>query len=172
MDPTLARRYVERVRDVLAARDPGHAADYEKNARAYVERLALLDRWIAERVSSIPPQKRKLVTTHDAFRYFGGRYGLQVVGTIWSISTEREPSAAEIHRLIDAVRSQAVPAVFVETTINPKIMEQVARDAGVEVGRPLYGDSVGAPGNGAETYLGMMRANARAIVAGLGGTEE
>ena len=169
MDPALANRYVERARDALAALDPARAADYERNARAYLAELADLDRWIATRIASIPPANRKLVTTHDAFRYFGVRYGLEVVGTIWSISTEREPSAAEIRRLVDAVRHQRVPTVFVETTINPKIMEQVARDAGVEVGLPLYGDSVGAPGSGAETYVGMMRANTRAIARGLGG---
>jgi ABC-type Zn uptake system ZnuABC Zn-binding protein ZnuA len=169
MDPALARRYVERARDALTALDPGRTADYERNAGAYLAELADLDRWIAEQMASIPPTNRKLVTTHDAFRYFGVRYGLEVVGTIWSISTEREPSATEIRRLVDAVRRQRVPTVFVETTINPKIMEQIARDAGAEVGPPLYGDSVGAPGTGAETYIGMMRANTRAIARGLRG---
>jgi manganese/iron transport system substrate-binding protein len=170
MDPRLARRYVERARDALIRLDPGHAATFEANARVYLERLAELDRWIAEHIATLPPASRKLVTTHDAFRYFGGRYELQVVGTIWSISTEREPSAAEIRHLVDAVRRHGVPAVFVETTINPKIMQQVARDAGVKVGPPLYGDSVGPPGSDAETYLGMMRSNTRAIVGALGGT--
>ena len=169
MDPALARHYAMQNRDALTALDPTRAAEYEANAHAYLVELAELDRWIAARVATIPAAQRKLVTTHDAFRYFGVRYGLDVVGTIWSISTEREPSAAEIRALVDAIRRHRVPTVFVETTINPKIMEGIARDAGAEVGAPLYGDSVGDPGSGAETYVGMMRANTRAIVRGLGG---
>jgi manganese/iron transport system substrate-binding protein len=171
MDPVLARHYVQRTRDALSRLDPAHATAYAENAEAYLRQLAELDLWIAKQIATIPQANRKLVTTHDAFRYFGVRYGLEVVGTIWSISTEREPSAAEIRRLIDGVRAARVPTVFVETTVNPRLMERVARDAGVAVGEPLYGDSVGSPGSGADTYIGMMRANTRSIVRGLGGTE-
>lgn len=169
MDPSLARHYVETIRDALVDLDPPGREAYRANAERYLRELAELDTWIEAQSGSIPPQNRKLVTTHDAFRYFGVRYGLEVVGTIWSISTEREPSADEIRRLVDAVREHGVLAVFVETTISPKLMEQVARDAGVTVGEPLYGDSVGEPGGGAETYVGMMRHNAEAIVSALGG---
>jgi manganese/iron transport system substrate-binding protein len=172
MDPTLAAGYVEAMGGALAALDPAGAEAYAANAATYLSELDELDRWIEAQVAAIPPRRRKLVTTHDAFRYFGRRYGIAVVGTIWSISTEREPSAEEIRRLVDAIRDQGVPLVFVETTINPRLMERVADDAGVEVGEPLYGDSVGEPGSGADTYLGMMRANTRAIVSGLAGGSE
>ncbi|MBW3602687.1 MAG: zinc ABC transporter substrate-binding protein [Actinobacteria bacterium] len=169
MDPVLAADYVRGIRDGLAERWPRHSETFDRNAGRYLARLRGLNRRIAGRVATIPPASRRLVTTHDAFRYFGRRYGLAVVGTIWSVSTEREPSAHEVRRLVDAVEARGVPTVFVETTINPELMHQVARDAGVGVGRPLYGDSLGAPGSGADTYLGMMAADARRIAAGLGG---
>lgn len=169
MDPALAGRYVERVRDAFSELDPAGQDEYARNARAYLSELTELDTWISGAIATVPPHRRKLVTTHDAFHYFGDRYGLEVVGTIWSVSTEREPSAGEIRVLVDAVRAHEVPVVFAETTINPRLMQRVAADADVHMGEPLYGDSVGEPGSGADSYIGMMRANARAIVKGLGG---
>lgn len=167
MDPAHAQVYVENIAAGLAGRFPRHAADFRRNADVYRRRLGGLSDWIAAEVAVIPPARRKLVTTHDAFRYFGERFGFTVVATIWGISTEREPSAAEVAGIIRAVREAAVPAVFVETTVNPKLMRRIARDAGVTLGRPLYGDSVGDKGSGAETYTGMMQANTRAIVDAL-----
>lgn len=167
MDPAHAQVYVDNIAAGLAGRFPRHAAAFRRNADDYRRRLHELSGWIAAEVAAVPPVRRKLVTTHDAFRYFGERFGFTVVATIWGISTEREPSAAEVAGIIRAVREAAVPAVFVETTVNPKLMRRIARDAGVALGRPLYGDSVGEPGSGAETYTGMMRANTRAIVEAL-----
>ena len=170
MDPVAVRRYVDTISSALSDLDPAHAEDFRRNARRYRQRLDRLDEFVAVQLSTIPAEQRRLVTTHDAFRYFGQRYGLEVAGTIWSVSTEREPSATEVATLVDTVRSQGVPAVFVETTINPDLMQQVARDAGVAVGPPLHGDSLGEPGSGPDTYLGMMRANTAALVTGLGGS--
>jgi len=167
MDPARAQVYVDNITAGLAGRFPRHAEDFRRNADDYRRRLGGLSDWIAAEVAVIPPARRKLVTTHDAFRYFGERFGFTVVATIWGISTEREPSAAEVAGIIRAVRAAAVPAVFVETTINPRLMRRIARDADVTLGRPLYGDSVGDKGSGAETYTGMMRANTRAIVDAL-----
>lgn len=167
MDPVHAQVYVDNITAGLAGRFPRHAAAFRRNADDYRRRLHGLSGWIAAEVAAVPPARRKLVTTHDAFRYFGERFGFTVVATIWGISTEREPSAAELAGIIRAVREAAVPAVFVETTVNPKLMRRIARDAGVTLGRPLYGDSVGEPGSGAETYTGMMRANTLAIVEAL-----
>ncbi len=167
MDPMFAKKYVENARDALVRFDPEGRATYERNAARTLRELDALHAWIQERVARIPPHRRKLVTTHDAFRYFGQRYGFRVVGTIWGISTEDEPSAQEIARLVDRIRAEGVPAVFVETTINPKLMERVAREAGVRVGEKLYGDSLGPPGSEANTYGKMMRHNVRAIVEAL-----
>lgn len=169
MDPQIARRYVDAVEQALRARYPQHAATYAANAARYREQLDVLDREIRVLMNSVPPAQRQLVTTHDAFRYFASRYQLNLVASIWGISTETEPSAREVARIVGAIRSAGVPAVFIETTINPKLMHRIAAEAKVRVGEPLYGDSVGAPGSGADTYVGMMRANARAIARGLGG---
>ena len=167
MDPVFAKKYVENARDALVSFDPAGRATYERNAARYLRELDALHAWIQEQVARIPPHRRKLVTTHDAFRYFGQRYGFRVVGTIWGISTEDEPSAQEIAQLVDRIRAEGVPAVFVETTINPKLMERVAREAGVRIGQRLYGDSLGPPGSDADTYVKMMRHNVRAIVEAL-----
>ena len=167
MDPRLAAAYVRNIEAALAERYPPHAAEFAKRARSYVERLEALDREIAGALAGIEQGRRKLVTTHDAFRYFGRRYGIEVVATIWGISTEREPSAREIRAIVDGIRAHDVPAVFVETTVNPALMLRIAEETGIRVGAPLFGDSVGPPGSGADTYLGMMRANTRAVAEGL-----
>lgn len=171
MDPHIAVRYVDAVERALRAQYPRHAATYAANAARYREQLAALDRDIAALMKTVPPARRQLVTTHDAFRYFARRYGLNLVASIWGISTETEPSAREVATIVGAIRKAGVPAVFIETTINPKLMQRIAAEARVRIGAPLYGDSVGAPGSGADSYLGMMRANAQAIARGLSGPE-
>ncbi|HEY8552053.1 MAG TPA: zinc ABC transporter substrate-binding protein [Thermaerobacter sp.] len=167
MDPVRVMGYVDVIRDALIQIDPAGAAFYRRQADRYKAALAELDGWIARQVAAVPPERRLLVTTHDAYRYFGRRYGLRVVDTVWGISTEEEPSAADLARLMGHLRRYGVPA-FVESTINPKLMEELAAQAGVSIGGRLYADSVGPPGSGAETYLGMMRHNVRVITAALG----
>ena len=167
MDPLLAAAYVRNIEAALGKRYPSHAAEFAGRAERYVERLEALDREIAVALAGIERKRRKLVTTHDAFRYFGRRYGVEVVATIWGISTEREPSAREIRAIVDGIRKHDVPAVFVETTVNPALMLRIAEETGIRVGAPLFGDSVGPPDSGADTYLGMMRANTRAVAEGL-----
>lgn len=166
MDPTLVIHYVEHIRDALSRADPAGAAEYGRRAEALAGELEELDRWIAERVATVPAERRKLVTTHDAYRYFGRRYGIEVLDTVWGISTEEEPSAAQLAELFENLRRHGVPA-FVETTINPKLMREIAAQAGVRIGGQLYADALGAPGSGAETYVGMMRHNVETIVAAL-----
>jgi ABC-type Zn uptake system ZnuABC Zn-binding protein ZnuA len=167
MDPVHAAGYVERIRDALMRLLPDEVEGLEADADAYLAELDALDARIFDAIAALPQGQRQLVTTHDAFRYFGDRYDLSVVGTIWGVSTEREPSASEIRGLVDTIRRQGVAVVFVETTVNPKLMRQVADDAGVRVGDPLYGDALGPAGSGADTYIGMMDANTEAIVTGL-----
>ena len=167
MDPRLASGYVRNIEGALAERYPQHSAEFAQNARRYAEHLETLDGDIAHELSGIEEERRKLVTTHDAFRYFGRRYGVEVVATIWGISTEREPSAREIRSIVDGIREHGVRTAFVETTVNPALMLRIAEETGIHVGAPLYGDSVGPPGSGADTYVGMMRANASAVAEGL-----
>lgn len=167
--PFVADGYVPAIEEAFARADPRHAEVYAANAARYREELAALDARLAARIATIPPANRKLVTSHDAYSYFADHYGLKVVGTAAGVTTEQEPSARAIRALIDEVRAQDVPAVFLETTVNPALIERVGLDAGVAIGAPLYGDSVGEPGSGAETYVGMMEANVEAIVEALGG---
>ena len=166
MVPPMAAAYVERIAEVLAELDPERAETYHDNATAYVERLEGLDAELAAELASIPEEHRILVTPHDAYSYFADHYGFEVE-TVVGVSTEEEPSASQVQHLIDVVRETGVPTVFVESTVNPAVIERIADDAGVEVGDPLYGDSVGEPGSGADDYVGMMRANVAALVAGL-----
>lgn len=170
MDPTLVRHYVANLTDGLTRIAPDRSSQFTAGAAAYQAELDRLDRWIHDRVATIPPGNARLVTTHDAFRYFTARYPIERTGSVFDVSTESEPSATDLAELVAKIRSQGVPAVFVETTINPQLMRRVARDAGTALGEPLYGDSVGEPGSGAETYEEMMRTNTRHIVTALGGT--
>ena len=167
MDPQIARHYVDAAEAALRARYPQHAARYAANANRFRAELGALDAEIRALMAKLPPARRQLVTTHDAFRYFARRYDLNLVATIWGISTEAEPSARQVAQIVGAIRKAGVPTVFVETTVNPKLMQRIALEAGVAVGEPLYGDSLGKPGSGADHYIGMMRANARAIARGL-----
>jgi len=114
----------------------------------------------------IPLQNRKLVTNHPSFGYLCERYGLEQVGAVYPISPSAEPSARDIARLQDLIHHYRVPAIFTESTVNPKLAEQVAADAGATI-VTLYTGSLGAPGSGAETYLNMMRYNIEAIVEAL-----
>ena len=166
MDPTLAAQYVRQIRDALIRLDPANEALFRRNADRFVQRLLQLDAWIADQVALVAPERRKLVTTHDAYRYFGRRYGMTVLDTVWGVSTEEEPSAHRLAGLLRKLREHGVPA-FVETTINPQTMQEIAAQAGVPIGGKLYADALGPSGSGAETYVGMMEHNVRTIVRAL-----
>jgi len=109
-----------------------------------------------------------LITTHDAFQYYGVTYGLEIPGTLIGISTEEQPSAQTVRNLVETIRKKGVRAIFAETTINPTLIETVAQEAGIEVApTELYSDSLGAENSPAGTYIGMMRANTETIVNAL-----
>ena len=167
MVPTNAIRYVEAMAEAFAEADPDRAAAYQRRAAEYAEELRDLDDELRAALDVIPPSNRKLVTSHDAYSYFADHYGIEVLGSVVGISTEEEPSAGVVARLIDEVRRTQVPTIFVESTVDPRVVERIAAEAGVEVGEPLYGDSVGEPGSGAETYQDMLRANVESLVNGL-----
>jgi ABC-type Zn uptake system ZnuABC Zn-binding protein ZnuA len=169
-DPTNVRKMVPVIRDALARADPAGKATYEQNAAAYDAQLAELDRDIEAQIDTIPPANRKLVTNHNAFGYYARRYGLTVVGSVVpSLTTDAEPSAAETRRLIEAIKAQGVRAIYTESNLNPKLEQQIAREAGVRVYPNLYGDALGPPGSDGDTYLKAMRHNTRMIVEGLRG---
>ena len=150
----------------LSALDPANGATYQANAEAYIAELQALDTWIVEQVATIPEAHRKLVTNHPAFGYLADRYGLEQVGAVYPVNPSAEPSAQDIAALQDAIRTYGVPAVFTESTVNPRLAEQVAQDTGVKL-VSLYTGSLGKPGSGAETYLDLMRYDVVAIVEAL-----
>lgn len=167
-----AKSYVDAIAQALSEIDPENRRLYEANAAAYQVELDLLDARIREILDTIPQEDRKLVTTHDAFRYFGHEYDVQVVDTIWGVTTDAEPTAEDIRRMVEAIRSEGVTAVFVESSVSPKLLEAVAAEADVRVGGSLHSDSLGFPGSGAHTYIGMMLHNANTLADGLGGRSE
>lgn len=169
MDPLLVVRYVENIRDALIELDPEGRETYEANAARYIGELEELDAWIRREVEGIPPEHRRLVTTENAFRYFARRYGFEILGFVYNLAPEDEPSARHISTLIDAIREAGVPAVFVETTLDPRILERISGETGAALGGAVYVDSLGPQGSEADTYLKMMRANVTRFVAGLGG---
>jgi zinc/manganese transport system substrate-binding protein len=161
---------VGNIRDALAAADPVHAAEYQARAGAYIRELVALDKWTQEQINSIPPQRRKLVTSHDAFGYFGQRYGIDISGSaLESVTTEAsDPSAKQIAEVVDQIRATGVPVIFLENTQNRKLMDQIAADAHVTVGPPLYSDALGQAGTDGDSYIKMIQHNVRVLVKALG----
>lgn len=157
--------YVERIRDALASADPAGADVYRANAESYLAELRTLDGQVAAAVQSIPPERRKLVTFHDAYPYLAHRYGLEIVGFV-AESPGKEPSAQEVSDLTNAIRDQKVPAVFKEPQFSARILDLAANDAGVEV-CVLYSDALDKD---VKSYVDLMRFNARELARCLGGT--
>jgi manganese/zinc/iron transport system substrate-binding protein len=160
----------------LTWRDPAHAADYQAGLDAYLAELADLDAYVRQRIDAIPPRHRLLVTSHDAFEYFGRRYGLDVAG-IQGISTAAEATTADVERVAELIAAREVPAVFVESSVPPQTIDALVaaaaqRGVRVHVGAELFTDAAGEPGTPEGTYVGMLRANADRIADGLAGAEQ
>ncbi|HEY9814492.1 MAG TPA: zinc ABC transporter substrate-binding protein [Candidatus Obscuribacterales bacterium] len=169
-DVSHAVTMVETMRDQLIALLPEERDRIQQNATDYITQLRSLDTWVTEQVATIPANQRQLVTTHDAFQYYARAYGLEVPGTLIGISTEEQPSAQTVQRLVDTIRTLNVPAIFAETTLNPQLITTVAQEAGVPLAeQELYSDSLGAPGSRGDSYITMIEANTEAIVVNLGG---
>lgn len=171
-DPTLWATCVASVVDPLAAIVPADRPRFEAAAAEYRARLARLDQALRERIATIPKSRRVLVTSHDAFRYFGRAYAVDVVG-IQGTSTESEAGLNDINRLVDCVVSRGVPAVFVETSVadrNVTALREGARARGhvVRLGGRLYSDALGGPESDAATLEAALQANVEVLVAGLG----
>ncbi|MDQ3721940.1 MAG: zinc ABC transporter substrate-binding protein [Actinomycetota bacterium] len=169
-NPLNAVAAVHRIRDVLAAADPGGRAAYTANADAYVTRLRALDGAIAACMRSIPAARRRLVTDHDAFGYYADRYAVEIVGTVIpALSTQAQASAGEVLRLVRTIRSAGVRTIFPEGSASTKLARAVARDAGARIGPQLYSDTLGPAGSPGASYIGSLRFNTRALAAGFGG---
>jgi manganese/iron transport system substrate-binding protein len=161
---------VNTIRDALIELEPEHRDRFTANATQLTQELEQLHTWIVQQIQTIPPEQRCLVTTHDAFQYYARDYTLEIVGTLIGISTEEQPSAQTVQKLVEAIKAARVPAIFAETTINPTLIKTVAQEARVKLApRQLYSDSIGADGSDGDSYTQMMVANTRAIVEALGG---
>jgi len=170
MDASRVVSYVETIAKALQDIDPANAATYKTRLAAYTQKLETLDQEIKTAISSIPAQKRILITSHDAFQYYGQRYGIQLEA-IMGISTEAEAQTSDIRRVNKVIKENKVPAIFVESTINPKLIQQLAQDNKVSIGGELYADSLGDKDSPASTYIDMMRYNTQTIVKALSSEE-
>ena len=156
------------IRDALVKADGANASVYNSNAERYLGELRQLDEYIMAQVSSVPLAQRKIVTNHDAYGYYIERYGLTFVGSIIpSMSTDAQPSAQDVAKLIEKIKAENVKAIFLESSVNPSLAKQLGQDTGVRVVDTLYGDSLGERGSPGETYVGMMRYNTDEIVKAL-----
>jgi zinc/manganese transport system substrate-binding protein len=161
-----AEIYVSNIRDALIRIDPQGRATYEANAAAYLAELDRLDVDIRRAVAAIPPERRKVITTHDAFGYFAADYGIAFIAA-QGVSSETDPSARDIARIIRAVREHNIRALFFENAADPRLIRRIAAETGARIGGTLYADTLSAAAGPAATYVDMMRHNVREIAEGL-----
>jgi manganese/zinc/iron transport system substrate-binding protein len=171
LDAELWMRAARYVADRLGRLDTAHAAGYERRAEAYVDSLRQLDTYVTERAQEVPVPRRVLITSHDAFSYFGRAYDFEVRG-LQGISTASEAGTADVQNLAAFVAERRIPAMFVETSVPERGIEAVqaavqAQGFQVQIGGTLYGDALGGPETQADTYVGMVRSNIDTIVGGL-----
>jgi zinc/manganese transport system substrate-binding protein len=157
-----AKIYVANIRDGLIRIDAASKDAYEANAKAYLAKLDALEAEVHAAVAKVPPDRRKVITTHDALGYFGDAYGLQFVSPE-GVSTDGDASAKDIARIIGQIRKQKIPAVFLENVADPRLMQQIARETGAKVGGTLYSDALSEPGGPAGSYIEMIRNNLREL---------
>jgi zinc/manganese transport system substrate-binding protein len=161
-----AKIYVANILDGLVAADPADKTDFEVNAKTYLAKLDQLETEVKAAIASIPPKNRKIITTHDAFGYFARAYGMTFIAP-QGVSTETEPSAKDVAKIIRQVKAQHVPAVFLENISDDRLMQQIARETGAKTGEKLYSDALSKAGAGADTYIGMMHNNIAAFTKAL-----
>ncbi len=168
--------YVNNITRALSELDPPGKSDFEARATLYLQQLRILDDWIKKQISLIPVPRRILVTTHDAFNYFCAEYKLNASNNYLSIAPVGWSTGAEVgggmtperrRMVVDSIRSSGAPAIFVETSINPKQIREIAQETKVKIGGELYSDSMGVEHSAGETYIGMMRENVLLIVNAL-----
>jgi zinc/manganese transport system substrate-binding protein len=158
--------YVANIRDALVAADAAGKATYEANAAGYLAKLDALDNEIKTTVRKIPEGNRRIITSHDAFRYFENAYGITFVAP-QGVSTDSEASAKDVAKIIQQIRKEKIAAVFVENISDPRLMQRIASETGAKLGDRVYSDALSASGGPASTYIDMMRHNIRAFGSAL-----
>lgn len=165
-DVNNVRLYARNIATALNARDPDHRALYDQHLDLYDAALLKLDQDIRSAIAAIPPARRKLVTTHDAFGYFERAYGIKMIAPL-GVAPEAQPSAKDLARIIRQIRTEAIPAIFLETMIDPRLAQQLAAESGAKIGGTLYSDTLSAKNGPAGTYITMMETNIRALTDAL-----
>jgi zinc/manganese transport system substrate-binding protein len=161
-----AKSYVANIRDALIAADPADAGSFRKNAQSYLAKLDALDHEVREAVAQIPPSRRKVISTHDAFGYFASAYGIQFIAPI-GVSTESEASAKDIADIVAQIKAEKIPAVFLEKMSDPRLIRRIAAETGAKIGGTLYSDSLTDEKGDAPTYIDMVRHNIKALTSAL-----
>jgi len=161
-----AKIYVTDIANALAAADPDDAEFFRAQAKAYLEKLETLDREVREAVAKIPQERRKVISTHDAFGYFAAEYGVQFIAPL-GVSTETEPSARDIATIIGQIKAQRIPAVFLENISDDRLIRRIAAETGSKVGGTLISDGLTGEKGPAPTYIDMVRHNIKALTSAL-----
>jgi zinc/manganese transport system substrate-binding protein len=158
--------YVANIRDALIAVDPDGKSAYEANANAYLDAIAKEETDVKAALATLPKDRRKIITSHDAFGYFGAAYGLEIIAPE-GVSTESEASAKDVAKIIRQIRQEKIPAVFMENITDHRLLDQIAAETGAKVGGELYTDALSPPDGPASTYLDMFRHNIGTLTAAL-----
>jgi zinc/manganese transport system substrate-binding protein len=161
-----AKIYVTDIATALATADPEDADFFRTQAKAYLDKLETLDREVREAVAKIPPERRKVISTHDAFGYFAAEYGVQFIAPL-GVSTETEPSARDIAGIIGQIKAQKIPAVFLENISDERLIRRIAAETGAKVGGTLISDGLTGEKGLAPTYIDMVRHNIKALTSAL-----
>lgn len=161
-----AKVYVADIANALAAADPDDAELFRTQAKAYLEKLEALDREVREAVAKIPAERRKVISTHNAFGYFAAEYGVQFVAPL-GVSTETEPSARDIAAIIGQIKAARIPAVFLENISDDRLIRRIAAETGAKVGGTLISDGLTGEKGPAPTYIDMVRHNIKALTSAL-----
>ena len=169
MDVNKAQTYIKNIYEGLVRILPEEKATFESNYKAYSKKLKELDEYITQQINRVPEEHRILITSHDAFSYYGQRYGLRIEG-VMGTSTEAEAQTSDLRRVMSIINTSGVPAIFVESTVNPKLMNQIASDNKVKIGGSLYADSIGKKGSDGDSYYNMMKSNTDVITKALLGS--
>ena len=161
-----AKAYVANISLALSAADPASAEQFMKNTQAYIEKLDALDREVRDAVAKLPPDRRKVISTHNAFGYFAAAYGIEFIAPL-GVSTESEPSARDIAKIITQIKAAKIPAVFLENITDPRLMGRISAETGARVGGTLYSDSLTGEKGDSPTYIAMVRHNIKALTGAL-----
>jgi zinc/manganese transport system substrate-binding protein len=159
---------VRNIADAFAKADKANADFYRSNAATYIADLAAADAKVRKAIAAVPADRRKVITSHDAFGYFGAAYGVEFVAPL-GVSTEDQPSAKSVAKLIDQIKREHISAVFVENITDPRLIKQIAGETGAKVGGELFSDALSKPGGEAATYTDMFGHNGDALVEAMTG---